>query len=457
MASIESQIVDVARNGRFPDGVSRRAFISVATAAGITVSLAACGSSSKSSTSSSSSAGAGSTSAGGEASSAGTGSSSAGGTTPANLIKSKTYSQITTLTNDYFVAFNDGAKQSATKLGMPFGDFEDNGNVNTALSQVGNVKTSGGKMLFGTPATEAEAGAVIKAAQAAGIYYGSAYTSPPFYTPADADHWVRFITPSSPSIAYNTAKQLFQKVNGEGTIIHVPGQKGSSADTERTTGLNKALKEFPNIKIVTTADGNWTSEDARKALLNVLPKVKDFVGVFAQNDSEAAGVIAALDAQNIKGKFVTGFDGNKQNIQYIADGKQFLTSATVGGLSGGLLAVAVFDAINGKKFTLPETFMYQGALLVTPDIAGDVLKNIYGDVLPFDWEKMSQVLHPTDWDPQTNLIPINAKDFFSTATPGADKLNPAWDAAIATIPAVTKTYADAFKTGPLFPYKATMV
>jgi ribose transport system substrate-binding protein len=444
MASIESRIVDVARNGRFPDGVSRRAFLSVAAAAGITVGVAACSSSSKSSTSSS---------AGGSAPSSG-GSSSAGG---GKLIKSKTYSQITTLTNDYFVAFNDGAKQSATALGLPFGNFEDNGNVNTALSQIGNVKTAGDKMMFGTPATEAEAGAVIKACQAAGIYYGSAYTSPPFYTPADADHWIRFITPQSPSIAYNTAKSLFQKVNGEGTIIHVPGQKGSSADTERTAGLNKALKEFPNIKIVTTADGNWTSEDARKAFLNTLPSVKDFVGVFAQNDSEAAGVIAALDAQGIKGKFVTGFDGNKQNIQYIADGKQYLTSATVGGLSGGLLAVAVFDAINGVKFTLPETFMYQGALLVTPDIAQDVLTNIYGTKLPFDWAKMSRVLTPTGWDPQTNLTPINPNDFFAGQTPGADKLNPAWDAAIATIPAVTKTYSDAFKTGPLFKYKTTMV
>jgi len=450
MASIESRIVDVARNGRFPDGVSRRAFISVAAAAGITVGVAACGSSSKSSNSSSASGGTSS----GAASSGGSSSAGGGG---GNLVKSKTYSQITTLTNDYFVAFNDGAKQCATALGLPFGNFEDNGNVNTALSQVGNVKTAGGKMLFGTPATEAEAGAVIKAAQAAGIYYGSAYTSPPFYTPADADHWVRFITPSSPAIAYNTAKQLFQKVGGSGTIIHVPGQKGSSADTERTAGLTKALKEFPNIKVVTTSDGNWTAEDARKAFVNILPSVKDFVGVFAQNDSEAAGVIAALDAQNIKGKIVTGFDGNKQNIQYIADGKQFLTSATIGGLSGGLLAVAVFDALNGVKLTLPETFMYQGALLVTPDIAGDVLKNIYGATLPFDWAKMSRAINPTGWDPQTNLIPINPKDFFAGATPGADKLNPAWDAAIGTIPDVTKTYADAFKTGPLFPYKTTMV
>ena len=48
------------------------------------------------------------------------------------------------------------------------------------------MKTAGGQQIFGTPATEAEAAAIIKACDEAGIYYGSAYTAPPFYTPADA-------------------------------------------------------------------------------------------------------------------------------------------------------------------------------------------------------------------------------------------------------------------------------
>jgi ribose transport system substrate-binding protein len=431
MASTESQIVDMALHGQFAHPMSRRAFLSAVGAAGIVLGASACSSSSGNS---------------------GSSSNTPGGS---KIKRNKSWCQVTTLANDYFVAFNDGAKQALTALGVSMVSLEDQGNVNTAIGQVGNVRTASGKSIFGTPATEAEAAAVTKACQAGGILYASSYTAPAWYTPADADKWARFITPPSTKIAAATAKALFEKVGGSGTIIHVPGQKGSSADDQRTAGLNQTLKDYPNIKVVTASPGNWTSEDARTSMTNVLPSVKDFVGVFAQNDSEAAGVIAALDAQGIKGKIITGFDGNKQNIQYIADGKQYLTSATIGGLTAALLGITVFDVLNGVKFELPETFLSQGALLVTPDTAGKVLSTIYADKLPFDWPKMSKALHPNDWDPQTLLNPIDPKQFYAGVPQDQYKLNSAWDSA--DISKIRTEYADAFKSGPLFEYKKVLV
>lgn len=430
MASTEAKIVDVARFGKFDDPLSRRAFLSVATAAGITIGLSAC-------------------------SSADGGAAGASGGGGGGLKRDKAFCQVTTLSNDFFVAFSEGAKQTMKALDVPLTTVEDQGNVNTAIGQVGNAKTAGGKSIFGTPATEAQAAAVTKSCQSSGIYYASSYTAPPWYTPADADMWVRFITPPSVKIATATAKALFKKVGGSGTIIHVPGQKGSSADDQRTMGMQTALKDFPDIKIVTAPPGNWTSEDARKALLNVLPSVSDFVGVFAQNDSEATGCIAAMEAQGITGKIVTGFDGNKQNIQYIAQGKQYLTSATIGGLTAGLLGVAVFDVLNGVKFELPETFLSQGALLVTPDSADKVLSTIYVDTLPFDWKKMSHALNKDSWDPQTLLNPIDPSEFYKGVAQSEYKLNGAWKKA--DIEGTRKAYADAFKSGPLFEYKADLV
>jgi ribose transport system substrate-binding protein len=429
MPSREAKIVEYARSGNLNNPFSRRAFLAAAGAAGLTIGLSACGSES--------------------AAPAGKGAS--GG----KFVKSKTWCQVTTLSNDFFVAFNEGGKQAMAALGVPMASLEDQGNVNTALGQVGTIKAAGGKSIFGTPATEAEAAAVTKAAQAAGILYASSYTAPPWYTPADADKWIRFITPMSTKIAAATAKALFEKVGGSGTVIHVPGQKGSSADDQRTAGMNQALKDFPNIKIVTASPGNWTSEDARKSFTNILPSVKDFVGVFAQNDSEAAGVIAALDAQGIKDKVVVGFDGNQQNIQYIADGKQYLTSATIGGLTAGLLGVTAFDALNGVDFSLPERFMAQGALLVTPDSAGKVLSSIYGKQLPFDWAKMSQAMNPDSWDPQTILNPIDPKEYYQGVPQDQYKLNSAWDKA--DIDGVRAKYASAFKSGPLFEFSSSLV
>lgn len=430
MGSIESEIVSVAQSDMLSP-VSRRVFLGLAAAAGIT-GLAAC------TTSSSSSPAAGAATSGG-----------------ASFVREKTWCQVTTLANDFFVLFNDGGQQAAKALGIDITTFEDGADVNKALGQVGTVKASSGKSIFGTPATEAEAAAVTKACQAAGILYGSSYTAPAWYTPADADKWIRFISPLSTKIAAATAKALFDAVGGSGTIIHVPGAKGSSADAQRTAGFNETLKSYPGIKVVTTSPGNWTSEDARKAFQNVLPNVPDFAGVFAQNDSEAAGVIAAMQAAGISGKPVTGFDGNKQNIQYIADGKQLTTSATIGGLTAGLLAVTIFDALNGVSFSLPERFIAQGALMVDHSNASDVLTNIYGAQLPFDWTKMSKALSKDAWDPQTLLVPIDPNEYFAGLPQTEYKLNSAWGSA--DIAGVATTYASAFKSGPLFQYKDKLV
>ncbi|WP_459800271.1 sugar ABC transporter substrate-binding protein [Herbidospora sp. RD11066] len=421
--------MDVAQNAYFPSPVSRRAFLAAAGAAGIAVSVAACG--------------------GADPKPAAAGPGSPG------VKRDKSWCLVTTLTNDYFVAFADGAKQAMQGLGVSMDVLEDQANVNTALSQIGNVRAVSGKSIFGIAASEAEAAAVTKACESGGILWANAYTAPAWYTPADSDAWVQFITPQSTKIAEATARALFEKVGGSGTIIHVPGQKGASSDVQRTAGLQKALADYPGIEIVTTSPGNWVAEDARNAFNNVLPKVKDFVGVFAQNDSEAAGVIAALDAQKITGKVVTGFDGNQQNVEYIADGKQLLTSATVGGLTAGLLGIAVFDALNGIEFTLPERFLAQGAVMVDPENASQVLSSVYKKELPFDWAKMSRALNPDSWDPQTLLTPIDPKPYFEGFPQEDYRLNPAWEKV--DFADATAKYKDAFKSGPLMAFKDALV
>ncbi|MET3934735.1 sugar ABC transporter substrate-binding protein [Arthrobacter sp. OAP107] len=427
MPSIESRIAEIARSDIFPSDVGRRTFLGLAAAAGVSISLSSC-----------------SIASGSKSGSDG-------------LTRGPMAAHVTTLANEFFVEYTDGAKQAAAALKFDLTAYEEQGNVNTALGQLGTVRASGGKTMFGHNASEAECAAMVKSAAAANIFYACTFTAPPNFTPADSRTWVRFITPSTPEIAYQTAKTLFEKVGGEGTVIHVPGQKGSTPDVQRTAGLKRALKEYPNIKIVTTPDGNWTAQDARKAFENTLPSVDDFVGVFTQNDSEAEGVIAALDARGIKGIQVTGFDGNKKNIEFIADGKQLLTSATTPGLSAGLAAVSLFDAVNGVKLSLPESMLFQGAVLVNAENAADLRKKLYSGPLPFEWERMSRALHPDDWDPQTLLTPIKPQEFFADAPTGDYKLNTAWDGIDQEITQIKKKYADAFQAGPLAAYKSEMV
>lgn len=434
--STEAQIVAAIQRGRFRDPMSRRSFLAAASAAGLTAGLAAC--SSSTSTASGSTAG-----------------------TSANIIRGTQSVDVTTLSNEYFVLYADGARQMSQALGLSIDLLQDGGSAATGLAQVGTVRAANGRMYTSTPATEGVVPGTVAQCQAGNIFYANAYTAPPWYTPPDGgDNWVLFVTPPSASIAYATAQILFKHIGGSGTVIHVPGQKGSSADVQRTAGFNRALKEFPGIKVVTTGPGNWTSQDAATAFSNVLPSVRSFDAVFAQNDSEAAGVIQVLDAQGIKGKAVSGFDGNSQNVQYIAQGKQLVTSVTLGGLTGGIVGVAVFDALNGVRRPLASRMMFQEALMVQQDIAQAVYNKIYAaKELPFDWAKMSHALHPNDWDPQCRLTPINPATFFAGSPHNGYNLNAAYSSS--TFPSdlsnTTAEYVSRYKTGPLLAWQSSAI
>lgn len=435
--SLEARIAHIAEHGLFRDPMSRRSFLAVATAAGVGLAAAACGSSSNS------------------------GSSAAAAHTSGKLVRGTQFVDVTTLSNEYFVLYADGARQQAAALGLGIDLLQDQGNAETGLAQVGTVKAANGKMYTSTPATEGVVPGTVSQCVADGIYYANAYTAPPWYTPPDGgDYWVLFLTPPSASIAYQTALILFKAMGGEGTVIHVPGQKGSSADVQRTAGFNQALAKYPKIKVVTTAPGNWTTQDAATAFADILPSVSSFQAVFAQNDSEAAGVIQVLEAQHITGKLVSGFDGNAQNLQYIAQGKQLVTSVTLGGLTGGLLGVAVFDALNGYRRPLPARMMFQEALMVEQPIAQEVYDKIYAaKKLPFDWPKMSQVLHPSDWDPQCRLTPIDPTSFFAGQPHNGYSLNRAYLASSfpAELASVTKEYEQHYRSGPLLQWQSSAI
>lgn len=431
MASREAVIVELARSGRFAHPMGRRAFLAAAGAAGVGLVIG-CGSDDKS-------AAAGGTTTGG------------GG----DIQKGTIWEQLTTLSNDYFVNFHEGSKQMTKAIGLDLQVFEDQGNANKDISTIGNIRTKRGRMMYGISATAAIVPGVVDACAAGKIYYSNLYDLPNWYTPADGgEYYVMMQTPPSVGIARETAKRLCEELGGKGTVIHVPGGPGSTADTQRTAGFEQGVKEFPGIKVVKTSPGNWVAEDARKAFLNKLPSVGDFDAVFAQNDSEAQGVIAAMDAQKIKGKLVTGFDGNKQNIEYVAQGKQFLTSATVGGLQAALSGIAVFDALNGWKPRLAERMLYTQAPLITKDNAEQFAAEIYAGELPFDFAKMSRTLHPDDWDPQQGIVPINPKDFFAGQPEDDRTLNPAYEKAIAggEFEKVESEYADRWKSGPFKKY-----
>jgi len=65
------------------------------------------------------------------------------------------------------------------------------------------------------------------------------------------------------------AKWLFDQLGGKGTIYYMRGIAGHPADTDRDTGFKNVLKDYPDIKVLPSADGvatDWAPATATKLI-----------------------------------------------------------------------------------------------------------------------------------------------------------------------------------------------
>lgn len=69
---------------------------------------------------------------------------------------------------------------------------------------------------------------------------------------------------------YERAKWLFTELGGKGNIVELTGAAGTSFDARINEGTAKALAEFPDIKIIATANGQWSQPEARVQMTKIL-------------------------------------------------------------------------------------------------------------------------------------------------------------------------------------------
>jgi ABC-type sugar transport system substrate-binding protein/DNA-binding response OmpR family regulator/nitrogen-specific signal transduction histidine kinase len=110
-------------------------------------------------------------------------------------------------------------------------------------------------------------------------------------------------------------------LNGRGNIVEIRGWNGSTSDAERHAGFVDGLKNYPDIRIIAEARGNFLKEEAKLQMSNILREYDHIDLVFAMNDPMAAGVYEASRKYTGKTPFIIGVDalsgegGGIQNIQ----------------------------------------------------------------------------------------------------------------------------------------------
>lgn len=157
--------------------------------------------------------------------------------------------------------------------------------------------------------------------------------------------------------AYLGAKWLFTQMGGKGGVVYMRGAAGASADTDRDTGLKKALAEFPGIKVVSETFTGWQQDQGKQQILDFIASGVPFDGIWTSGIDDVI-----VDAVKESGHPLVPIVG--------ADNAGFVSQLnTVDGLKGA--AVTNPGSVGGAGVTLALNVLdgkapAQKANVVTP-------------------------------------------------------------------------------------------
>ena len=147
--------------------------------------------------------------------------------------------------------------------------------------------------------------------------------------------------------------------SGDVNVAVIDLHPGSTVGTDRVGGFMTELKKYPNLHVVSELNGNDAIKEGHDAAANALAKNPDIKGIYAANDNEAQGAIAAIQeaGKNPKDFIVIGFDGNAGSVAAIGDGTQTATIAQDPFGQGQLAVKVALQLLRGEavSYTDPAT------------------------------------------------------------------------------------------------------
>ena len=107
-----------------------------------------------------------------------------------------------------------------------------------------------------------------------------------------------------------------------GTVAEIAGQIGSSPAIHRAAGTRLLIKEFPDIKIVQSIDGNFEADTSYQAARDIFTANPDVDAVVNGNDTSAMQAAEVAESMGRTDVIITGVDGDTTYLRdYIGAGR----------------------------------------------------------------------------------------------------------------------------------------
>jgi ribose transport system substrate-binding protein len=171
------------------------------------------------------------------------------------------------------------------------------------------------------------------------------------------------------------AKWLFEQLGGKGKVYYMRGIAGHPADSDRDIGFKNALKDYPDIEVLPTADGvatGWDPATATKLANEFIASgaYDDIQGIWTSGiDSEVVDAIKASGKPFVP---IVGTDRGSFTAQLTDEtnypglvGAAVTNTAAVGG-AGVALALKL---LNGETVETDSSASQPNTVLLVPVIA----------------------------------------------------------------------------------------
>lgn len=118
-------------------------------------------------------------------------------------------------------------------------------------------------------------------------------------------------------------------------------------NTERMSGVNRALAEYPNITVIESQSGDWVRNKAQSVMEDILTKHGDKIdGVLGLYDEMSLGALAAIKSRNLdKDIVILGYDNTPDANAAIQRGEMHATVDTAPKEMGYQMVMAAYKYI----------------------------------------------------------------------------------------------------------------
>ncbi|MGY5058910.1 ABC transporter permease/substrate-binding protein [Streptomyces sp. 900105755] len=269
---------------------------------------------------------------------------------------------LSTLNNPFFVQIRAGAQAEAKKQGVDLTVTDAQNDASQQANQLQNFTSSGLGAIIVNPVDSDAASNSVKAAGKAHI--------PVIAVDRGVNNAQTATLVASDNVTGGelAAKTIAEKLGGQGKIVILQGQAGTSAARERAQGFANGLKAYPGIQVVAQQPADFDRTKGLDVMSNLLQAHPDVQGVIAANDEMALGAIKALGSKAGSSVSVIGFDGTPDGLAAVKNGTLYASVAQQPSQLGKIAVDNALKAVKDQK--IPSAIKVPVKVVTKDNVAG---------------------------------------------------------------------------------------